>query len=173
MGKELLLFMKSVWYGSFLLIVYDGLRILRRVFRHSNFAVSAEDLVFWTGSALFLFAKYFQDNSGILRGYLFAGVITGILAWHFSLSPYFIKYISVLLIKMRGFIMIPVKKILFFTKRLKSLAVRCKLSLSTHRKAVCRKKKQKAEMSRGADYEKKENRRKTEKHKSKAGCSRE
>lgn len=170
MGKELILFMKSVWYGSFLLIIYDCLRILRRVFKHSNFVVSVEDLVFWIGSGLFLFAKYFQDNSGVLRAYLFVGIAVGVLSWHFSLSPYFVKYISVVLIKIKRIVRIPLQKILFFVKWLKFWTVRCKLSISTRSKTFCRRWKQKVEKNRGADYEKKENRRKTEKYKSKANC---
>ena len=170
MGKELLLFVKSVWYGSFLLMIYDCLRILRRVFKHSDIIVAVEDLIFWTGSAMFLFVGYFRDNSGILRGYLFVGTIVGAAAWYFSLSRYFVKYVSMLLIKLKRIFMIPVQKTLILVKRLKFWEVRCKLSLNTRRKAVCRKWKQKAERNRGADYEKKENRRKTEKYKSKAHC---
>ena len=154
MGKELLLFVKSVWYGSFLLMIYDCLRILRRVFKHSDIIVAVEDLIFWTGSALFLFV----------------GTIVGAAAWYFSLSRYFVKYVSMLLIKLKRIFMIPVQKTLILVKRLKFWEVRCKLSLNTRRKAVCRKWKQKAERNRGADYEKKENRRKTEKYKSKAHC---
>lgn len=168
MGRELVLFMKSLWYGSFLLMVYDCLRILRRVFAHSSGAVAVEDLVFWLGSSVFLFTSFFRENSGILRAYLFVGVAVGIAAWHFSLSRYFVKYVSVILIKIKGIIEIPVQKVLILAKRLKFWTVRCRISLYTRSKTVCSIRRQKAERDRGAEHGKKEDRRKKKKHKSEA-----
>lgn len=168
MGKELVLFMKSVWYGSFLLMVYDCLRILRRVIPHSSGMIAVEDLIFWVGSSLFLFSSFFRENSGILRGYLFAGVVSGVAAWHFSLSRYFVIYISAVLIKIKQILKIPVQKVLILVKRLKFWLGRCRISLYTRRKAVCDTWKQRVKTDRGAEHGKKENRRKKKKHKSEA-----
>lgn len=122
MGKELILFMKSLWYGAALLMVYDCLRILRRVFSHSNGLVAFEDLLFWTGSSLFLFSRFFRENAGALRAYLFAGVAAGMLAWHFSLSSFLVDFISGRMRKVR-------RKILIWVKRLKFWILRCRITL--------------------------------------------
>lgn len=168
MGRELVLFMTSVWYGSFLMIIYDCLRIMRRVIPHSVGVVAAEDLVFWIGSGLYLFSGFFRENSGILRGYLFAGTIAGAAAWHFSLSGYFVGFLSGILKKIGGIIKIPVQKIFILAKRLKFRVLRCRISLYTHRKAVCNRWRQREKSDRGAEHEKKDNRRKEKEHKRKA-----
>lgn len=154
MGKELILFMKSLWYGALLLMVYDCLRILRRVFRHSNGVVAFEDLLFWIGSGLFLFSRFFRENSGILRTYMFVGAAAGILAWYFSLSRFFVGFTS-------GWMMKGKRKILIWAKRLKFWIARCRIFLEKRR---CRR-KQRERPDRGERYGKKERHQKKEKQK--------
>ncbi|MBS6195426.1 MAG: spore cortex biosynthesis protein YabQ [Clostridiales bacterium] len=126
MGKELVLFMKSLWYGSVLLIAYDCLRILRTVFRHSGRMVAVQDLLFWIGSGLFLFSRFFRENSGILRTYLFVGTAVGMASWYFSLSAFFVGFTSGWMIKIK-------RKILIWVKRLKFWITRCRISLDKRR----------------------------------------
>lgn len=155
MGKELLLFMKSLWYGSVLMITYDCLRILRRIFRHSVGVVAFEDLVFWIGSALFLFSRFFCENSGVLRTYMFVGTAVGILAWHFSLSSFFVRFTSGWMGKIK-------RKILIWVKWLKFWIMRCRISLDKRR---CRR-KQREKPDKGEKHGKEEQRQKKEKQKS-------
>lgn len=155
MGKELILFMKSLWYGSVLLMAYDCLRILRRVFRHSNRVVAFEDLVFWIGSGLFLFSRFFRENSGILRTYMFVGAAVGTLAWYFSFSRFFVGFTSGWMIKGK-------RKIHIWVKRLKFWTARCRISLDKRR---CRW-KQGERPDKGEKYGKKERCQKKEKQKS-------
>lgn len=144
MGKELILFVKSLWYGAVLLFTYDCLRILRRVFQHSAGVVAFEDLLFWSGSSLFLFSRFFRENSGVLRTYMFVGVASGVLAWYFSLSSFFITFTS-------GWIKKGKEKILILAKRLKFWIARCRISLDMRRCS----RRQRENPDRGAEYEKK------------------
>lgn len=154
MGKELILFMKSLWYGAVLLFTYDCLRILRRVFQHSAGVVAFEDLLFWSGSSLFLFSRFFRENSGALRTYMFVGVASGVLAWYFSFSSFFIAFTS-------GWMRRGKEKILILAKRLKFWIARCRISLDVRRYS----RKQRENPDRGAEYEKKEERKKKKKQK--------
>jgi spore cortex biosynthesis protein YabQ len=129
MGKELLLFAKSLWYGSLLAIIYDGLRIWRRVIEHGNKGIAFEDLLFWIGSSLFLFSRFYRENEGVLRAYLFAGTAAGVLAWHYSLSTMFVEWLSGLLNKVKKILLIPAGKILILGKRLKLWARRVKIGI--------------------------------------------
>lgn len=158
MGKELILFMKSLWYGFLLFFTYDCLRILRRVFRHSVGMVAFEDLLFWSGSSLFLFSRFFRENSGVLRSYMFAGVAAGILAWYFSLSPFFVAFTSGWMRKFK-------EKILILVKRLKFWMVRCRISLDMRRRSRKRRKKN---PDRGEKNGKKKELQKKKKQKSKS-----
>ena len=79
LSDELLLFVKSVGYGIIMAVGYDMLRILRRVIHHRPFGVITEDLCYWIGSGFFLFSRIYIQNSGILRWYIFAGVLLGMV----------------------------------------------------------------------------------------------
>lgn len=70
--RELILFACSIWQGAVLGFWYDLIKTARKLIRHSHAAVSAEDLCYWIAAALYLFVRIYGENSGILRGYLFA-----------------------------------------------------------------------------------------------------
>ncbi len=119
--RELLLFINAFWYGALLAIVYDCLRIFRLAVPHSSKIVAVEDFMFWLGTCVFLFARFFMDNSGILRGYLFLGVFLGAGAWKISLGNWFQKFL--------GKLVLILKKWLIPVKRLKIWKIRCNIKI--------------------------------------------
>lgn len=167
MGRELILFVKSVWYGSFLFFLYDCLRILRKTVPHTGAAIAVEDLLYWMGAAFFLFSVFFRENSGILRGYLFVGAGVGALAWKCSLSTVWVDGLSRMLIKIHVILKIPTRKLLILAKRLKFWVVRCNISLYRKGKSAQKKCSRRTEPDRGAENEEKTNRSKAKKYKSK------
>lgn len=130
MSRELLLFVKSIWYGAMLVLIYDILRIGRGVIRHSAAVMAVEDLCFWIFCALFLFSRCFTENSGVLRAYLGAGVILGSLACHLSVSAVFVKFFIFLLKKVLKVLVFPLNLVKKRIKRLKSHLIRVKLVLN-------------------------------------------
>lgn len=92
--------------GMILLLVYDLIRIFRRLVSHSTVWVGIEDLLFWIISAVALFAMLYQENSGYIRGFAIGGVIIGMLLYNMLLSK--------LVIKVSVFIL---KKVLFLVSR--------------------------------------------------------
>ena len=106
MGRELVLLARSCWCGALLLFLYDCLRIFRNVIPHRPWAAALEDLLFGTGSGIWLCVQVFRANSGALRGYFLVGVVLGIAAWHFSLSGIFVE-------KLTAILRVPIKKYLF------------------------------------------------------------
>ena len=89
MTGELLLFARAFWNGALLLLIYDVIRILRGAVPHGKILTAAEDILFWIFSAFWLLGYFYRENSGVLRGYLFAGFLLGALACHFSVSRFF------------------------------------------------------------------------------------
>lgn len=75
--RELILLACSIWQGAVLGFWYDLIKTARKLIRHSHAAVSAEDLCYWIAAALYLFVRIYGENSGILRGYLFGGILGG------------------------------------------------------------------------------------------------
>lgn len=132
MNQELIFFAKAIGYGAILLWGYDIFRVLRRVIRHLPAAVVFEDLLYWVSSGLFLFSRIYRENSGILRGYFFVGVVLGGVLYHYSLSKPLVQFLSFCLIKVKKLVMKMLKAVLFLIKRLKFGVLRCKISLCKH-----------------------------------------
>jgi len=76
---ELGLFGQSVLQGILFLVVYDLIRIVRRVFPHGILWISFEDFFFWTAAGVWFFLRLCQENNGIIRGYILLGIALG--AW--------------------------------------------------------------------------------------------
>lgn len=72
--------------GMVLALLYDGIRIIRLFFRHKNWLIDLEDLLFWIFTAWFAFSTLFTYNQGRLRGYAFLGMFLGVLVYTITLS---------------------------------------------------------------------------------------
>ncbi len=124
---EVLLFAKAFWNGACLLLIYDVFRILRGVIRHGKILTALEDVGYWIFCAFYLLGYFYRENSGELRGYLFAGVLLGALACHASISRLFVA-LGTRLLKVCGKILgVPLKKIKKGIKRLKFRMFRFKI----------------------------------------------
>ena len=97
--QELDFFAVSLVLGVFLVLVYDCLRIFRRIVRHGNFWISAEDLCYWIMAAFVIFAMLYQKNDGLIRGFSIGGVVLGMLFYNQLISRYVVKYIVYILRK--------------------------------------------------------------------------
>lgn len=80
------------------MFIYDVLRIVRKIVPHKMWLVGVEDLLFWIGSALALFAMLYRENSGYIRGFVIGGVLVGMLLYNLLLSAWIVAG-SVFLLK--------------------------------------------------------------------------
>ncbi|WMJ90558.1 spore cortex biosynthesis protein YabQ [Anaerocolumna sp. MB42-C2] len=94
---ELRFFGTSVLWGVILLILYDLLRIFRRVIIHNGFFVAFEDLIYWVISSLLIFHMMYQQNNGIIRGFAILAMLIGMTLYHSVFSELFVNTISTLL----------------------------------------------------------------------------
>lgn len=114
---ELQFFLTSILSGAILILVYDGLRIFRRLIKHDGFFIALEDLFFWVGASLFIFAMMYEENDGIIRGFSVMGMAIGMVLYHYILSDFIVNLITKiinLLISPIVFIIKKVKKIIKF-----------------------------------------------------------
>ena len=125
--------------GIYITFVYDILRILRRVFPHGGFFVSLEDICFWIYCAVKVFLLMYHESNGTLRWFAVFGAIAGMVLYMKLASPFFVKYVSLLLQKIVGiigkiigFLLRPVQYLL---RRMRERAVR-----AARRRAVKRQK---------------------------------
>ncbi len=86
--------------GVLITLLYDGLRILRRVIPHSAFFVSLEDLGFWIYCGSEVFLLMYHENNGTLRWFAVLGALAGMLLYRRLISPPLVKYVTLLLQKL-------------------------------------------------------------------------
>lgn len=89
--KEADVLLASFLTGMLLLFVYDLLRIIRRLISHKSWMIGAEDLLFWIGSAIALFAMMYRENSGYIRGFAIGGVLVGMIIYNLVFSSWVIR----------------------------------------------------------------------------------
>lgn len=92
----------SVMLGIGITFVYDGLRIWRRVFEHSMFWISAEDLLYWAFVACSFFYLLYMENNGAFRWFSVFGAAVGMLLYQKSVSPLWVEYMSRFLRRVRA-----------------------------------------------------------------------
>ena len=63
-SEEAMLIVMSVYGGLVLVLCYDAIRILRRIFYVGFIRIIIEDIIFWTVAAIFMFNIYLKYNYG-------------------------------------------------------------------------------------------------------------
>ena len=69
-------------------MLYDGLRLFRRMLSHSRFWIQAEDALYWIILALVVFLVLLHKNAGELRFFIFLGLGGGLLLYFLVCSPW-------------------------------------------------------------------------------------
>jgi len=86
MSGQAWLFLTTVAAGFIIGLVYDIFRILRKAFRHRQWAVQLEDILFWVAGALLMFYFMLQSNYGEIRFFTIMGAALGMVIYFCSLS---------------------------------------------------------------------------------------
>lgn len=107
---QLQFFGVSILWGAILLVIYDVLRIFRRIVKHGRAWVALEDMIFWTISGILIFKMMYQQNNGIIRGFSIMGMAIGMIVYNKLLSNHLVKGISFGIHKIFEFI----KKVIHF-----------------------------------------------------------
>lgn len=102
MENENVFLLYALLMGIFITFVYDILRIFRRVIPHGNFLISLEDIGFWIYCAAKVFVLMYHESNGTLRWFAVLGALAGMFAYKKLVSPFFVKYTSLVLKKLFG-----------------------------------------------------------------------
>lgn len=95
--------------GAVITIVYDVLRIFRRVISHGNFLIGVEDFFFWIFTALWTFSVLYRENDGSLRMYTMLAMGAGMIVYHSTVSEPLVNFLGKVLKKILQVILYPVK----------------------------------------------------------------
>lgn len=92
-SSELSFFLVSVLCGGILLLAYDVLRIIRRLVKHGTWILALEDLIFWIVAGVFIYSVIYRQNNGIIRGFSVAGMVIGMVLYHYLFDDYLVNII--------------------------------------------------------------------------------
>lgn len=100
--------------GAVITIVYDVLRIFRRVISHGNLWIGVEDFLFWIFTALWSFSVLYRENDGSLRMYTVLAMGAGMIVYHMTISEPLVNILGKILKKILQVIFFPLKKLKFY-----------------------------------------------------------
>lgn len=126
---ELYFLLHSFCLGALIMILYDALRIFRKLVSHSVFALALEDFVYWIMCGVCIFVMLYRENNGSIRWFAVAGVACGMLVYNGTISTYITEGISALLKlilqifgKVFNVLLWPLKKVFGVVKKLEKNA---------------------------------------------------
>lgn len=83
---ELRFFGVSVFWGVIILVIYDLIRVLRRILKHNTFFIALEDIIYWITCSILIFRMMYKQNNGIIRGFSIMAMLLGMLLYHETIS---------------------------------------------------------------------------------------
>lgn len=118
---EVSFFLVSILCGAILLLVYDCIRVFRRIIKHGGLFVALEDLLFWIGSGVMIFVMMYQQNNGRIRGFSIMGMLLGMVAYNKLLSNIIVNGSTFIIKKICNILLRPFQIIFgFIFKRIKT-----------------------------------------------------
>ena len=116
--KQTLLFLTAIQIGILMGIIFDLIRIFRKLIKHPNIFVQIEDMLYWVVSGFIGFYMLYICNYAAIRPYIFIGMILGGLFYFLSFSIWFMKlatiaieYLKKVIVKMVQCLIIPIKAV--------------------------------------------------------------
>ncbi len=85
------LFLLTILLGGLMGLLYDGLRLFRRILPHKRFWIQTEDFLYWIILALAVFSVLLHKNAGEIRFFIFLGLGGGLLLYFLVCSPFIMR----------------------------------------------------------------------------------
>lgn len=106
MENQAYLFGIFILNGFLIGLLFDIFRILRKSFKTVDLITYLEDICFWIITGFIILYSIFKFNNGELRGFIFIGILCGVLTYMLMFSKIFIR--------VNLFIINSLKKIIYF-----------------------------------------------------------
>ena len=168
-------FCYAIMLGAFCGIIYDIIRIFRRIIKKKIAVTDVEDIIYWLVVSVLMFMLMYRENGGMVRGYAIISMAAGMILYEISIGKFFVKYVS----KLLKYILNRIRKVMEFVlkKVLKPFTIIVRLyrdKNAKYKKKHDEKKKQK-EIEKRKARKQKENRKIQQEKKGKAheGSSKE
>lgn len=97
--EQLVLFCMSAYMGAVMAFAYDFIRILRNVKKYKTVWIWIQDIVYWICFGYVFYMLLLKYNFGGIRAYTYLGILIGMAVYFLTLSRLFVKYASILILK--------------------------------------------------------------------------
>ena len=115
-SSQALLFITSIEIGIIMGMIFDLIRVTRKIVKAPNFLVQVEDLLYWIVCGLIGFYILYVTNYAEIRPFIFVGMILGAVFYFATFSIIFMKaatavinYVKALLKRLWQLFLIPVR----------------------------------------------------------------
>lgn len=115
-SEESMLILMSIYGGLVLVLCYDAIRILRRIFYVGFVRIIIEDVIFWTVAAIFMFNIYLKYNYGRPRFFSIILTVGTMFAFEWFIGRKIINVLAVKINKILRKIVKPLKKVVKLIK---------------------------------------------------------
>lgn len=95
--NEMMLFGSAVLLGAALMLLYDVIRICRRILPRGIILVSIEDVIYWIVFGVAVFILLYQENDGAVRGFIVGGIAAGLFLYYQLLGRWLMKWMGILI----------------------------------------------------------------------------
>ena len=92
--NQIYLFFLFILIGLLIGFTFDIFRLLRKKIKAPDYITYIEDILFWIITTLIILYSLFLFNNGQIRGYIFVGIIAGILIYILLFSRIIINVFS-------------------------------------------------------------------------------
>ncbi len=76
-GTETVIFIYAGLTGIIIFLVYQILRLFRRLVRHHYIVTGIEDFFFWLGASAYIFRQMYYTTYGSIRWFFVLGIVFG------------------------------------------------------------------------------------------------
>lgn len=123
-SSQALIFITSIEVGIVMGMIFDLVRVVRKIVKHPNFLVQVEDLLYWIACGLIGFYMLYVSNYANIRPFVFMGIVLGAIFYFATFSILFMKaatavinYVKALLKRLWQLCLIPLRWIVRMIKR--------------------------------------------------------
>lgn len=80
--------------GVILMLIYDILKIVRIIIKHSGLLIAIQDIIYWVISGGLMFLLLYKEDAGSIRWFAVGMVLLGMLLYYLMISRFFIPLIE-------------------------------------------------------------------------------
>ena len=118
--NQLHLFIIFLINGIIIGFIFDMFRVFRKSFRHKDYVINIQDVLFWVCTGVILLYSSFTFNDGELRLFMILSAFLGFIIYLLTLSKIIIKvnvkiifFLKNILSKIIKILLLPIRKLFF------------------------------------------------------------